>query len=88
MQPGNFNNLTTYQLFPSVFVGNKQEFEQLMAPSHGDPGFLVVDHEGGCAWVRDLDKARALAGNSCAVYAAEECGPYFQQFAVAAHPKA
>lgn len=96
MELDNFNSYTDHLKFPAFkplnTLADCERRPYLWAwtnykPHAGDPGFIVETINGRLYWIHDLQHAHMLAEcveTACAIYAADECGEYFKQFAVAA----
>lgn len=81
MTLNNFNSLTEYDSFPTQVLSTFQEG----SPKVGDPGFVVLTHDGHASWYPNIQDARNAAGTTEAIYAAFECNDFYRQFAEEAH---
>lgn len=75
-------NLADSTGFPEVDVDSLSTFNGATHPVLGVPGFIVVTRIGAWAWFGNINEALSMAGTEHAVYAATECGAYFEQFDV------
>lgn len=76
----NFNPATAYTTFPPLNI-TEDEARAQSSPTVGDAGWVVEQPDGSWKWVPNLPQARAVAGQTGAIYPAMDLTEYWRGFA-------